>query len=93
MTFGVLTAMDNLGLVPGEDIKVLSIGDGSIAMVEEVLAGRVAGVSECNLLLGPQVVEAIKAIEAGEEIEGLIYADERFITIENAADILPTLGW
>jgi len=93
MTFGVLTAIDNMGLVPGEDIKVLSIGDGSRAMVQEIIDGRVAGCSECNLLLGPQVVEAIKAIEQGEEIPGLIYAEERFISIENAEEILPTLGW
>lgn len=93
MTFGVLTAIDNMGLVPGEDIQVLSIGDGSRAMVQEVINGRVAGVSECNLLLGDQVVDVIRKLEQGEEVDGLIYAEERFITIENAEEILPTLGW
>lgn len=41
------------GLVPGEDIDVLSIGDGSSAMLQEIIDGRVAACSECSPLLGP----------------------------------------
>ncbi|MFV0413489.1 MAG: ABC transporter substrate-binding protein [Oscillospiraceae bacterium] len=93
MTFGALQAIEGAGLVPGVDIAVLSIGDGSSAMLEEIIAGRVAACSECSPLLGPQALEVIKALENGEEVEGLIWANDRFFTIDNAAQELESAGW
>lgn len=93
MTFGALQAIDGMGMVPGEDIQVLSIGDGGSAILEEIIAGRVAAVSECSPLLGPQALEVVKALENGETVEGLIWANDRFFTIENAATELENAGW
>ncbi|WRS28194.1 ABC transporter substrate-binding protein [Oscillospiraceae bacterium MB08-C2-2] len=93
MTFGALQAIDGAGLIPGEDIKVLSIGDGSSAMLEEIIDGRVAACSECSPLLGPQALEVVEALEAGKPVEGLIWANDRFFTIDNAAEELKNAGW
>lgn len=93
MTFGALIAIDGLGLEPGKDIKVLSIGDGSSAMLDEIVAGRVAACSECSPLLGPQALEAVKNLEEGKPVEGLIWANDRFFTIENAASEKANAGW
>ena len=93
MTFGSLQAIEGMGYVPGEDFKVLSIGDGSSAMLEAIIDGRVAACSECSPLLGPQAAEVVKALEAGETVEGLIWAADRFFTIENAEIELEKAGW
>lgn len=93
MTFGALQAIDGMGYVPGEDIQVLSIGDGSSAMLDEIIAGRVAACSECTPLLGPQALEVVKTLEEGGTVEGLIYANDRFFTIENAATEKENAGW
>lgn len=93
MTFGALQAIDGMGMVPGEDIKVLSIGDGSSAMLQEIIDGRVAACSECTPLLGQQALEVVAALEQGMEVDGLIWANDRFFTIENAATELENAGW
>lgn len=93
MTFGALQAIDGMGLIPGEDIDVLSIGDGSSAMLQEIIDGRVAACSECSPLLGPQALEVVAALEQGVEVDGLIWANDRFFTIENAAEELEKAGW
>ncbi len=93
MTFGALQAIDGMGLVPGEDIDVLSIGDGSSAMLQEIIDGRVAACSECSPLLGPQALQVVAALEQGMEVDGLIWANDRFFTIDNAATELEKAGW
>ena len=93
MTFGALQAIEGMGYVAGEDFKVLSIGDGASALLEAIIDGRVAACSECSPLLGPQAVEVVKTLEEGGTVEGLIWADDRFFTIENAAEELEKAGW
>lgn len=93
MTFGTLQAIEGMGYVAGEDFKVLSIGDGASALLEAIIDGRVAACSECSPLLGPQAVEVVKTLEEGGTVEGLIWADDRFFTIENAAEELEKAGW
>lgn len=93
MTFGVLQAIEGMGYVAGEDFKVLSIGDGASALLEAIIDGRVAACSECSPLLGPQAVEVVKTLEEGGTVEGLIWANDRFFTIENAAEELEKAGW
>ena len=93
MTFGTLQAIEGMGYVAGEDFKVLSIGDGPSALLEAIIDGRVAACSECSPLLGPQAVEVVKTLEEGGTVEGLIWANDRFFTIENAAEELEKAGW
>ena len=93
MTFGTLQAIEGMGYVAGEDFKVLSIGDGASALLEAIIDGRVAACSECSPLLGPQAVEVVKTLEEGGTVEGLIWANDRFFTIENAAEELENAGW
>ncbi|HIR07627.1 MAG TPA: ABC transporter substrate-binding protein [Candidatus Pullichristensenella stercoripullorum] len=93
MTFGALQAIEGMGYVAGEDFKVLSIGDGASALLEAIIDGRVAACSECSPLLGPQAVEVVKTLEEGGTVEGLIWANDRFFTIENAAEELEKAGW
>lgn len=93
MTFGALQAIEGMGYVAGEDFKVLSIGDGSSAMLEAIIDGRVAACSECSPLLGPQAAEVVKTLQEGGTVAGLIWANDRFFTIDNAQEELTKAGW
>jgi simple sugar transport system substrate-binding protein len=66
MGFGAIEALKEAGLVPGVDVKVLSVdatGNAFKAMLEGVLNVTV----ECNPLLAPQVYEA--ALKAANGVE------------------------
>ena len=93
MTFGVLQAIDGMGLTPGEDIVVVSIGDGSSVMLDEVIAGRVAAVSECTPYLAQTALEVVEKVEAGETVDTNMWANDRFFTIENAAEEQAKATW
>lgn len=93
MTFGAIQALEGMGYVPGKDIKLLSIGDGSSAMLDAIVAGKVAACSECSPLLGPQAAQAVKSLRSGGKVEGLIWAADRFFTIDNAAKEKANAGW
>ena len=93
MTFGVLQAIDGLGLTPGEDITVVSIGDGASLMLDEIIAGRVACCSECTPFLAEQCLEVVETLESGGTVDTNIWANDRFFTIENAAEEQAIATW
>lgn len=97
MAIGAIDAIKAAGKVPGQDIIVISI-DAVKAIFDCIVAGEANCTVECSPLLGPQVVDIIAKLEAGETIEkhirsieyaydttgGIPYA-EGLVTI-NAAD-------
>lgn len=93
LCFGVLQALDSVGAVPGQDVKVCTIGDGASALLDEIIAGRVACCSECTPYLGDVVLEAIKTVEAGGTPDPNTWANDRFFTIENAAEEKAKATW
>src|SRR5262245_13666386 len=46
MSFGVITALEELGLVPGKDVTIISI-DGTSEATQNVIDGKIAAVVEC----------------------------------------------
>lgn len=93
LAFGVLQALDSVGAKPGVDIKVCTIGDGSSALLDEIINGRVACASECTPYLGDVVLDAIKTVENGGTPEPNMWANDRFFTIENAAEEKAKATW
>ena len=93
MTFGVLQAIDGLGLTPGEDLAVVSIGDGASLMLDEIIAGRVACCSECTPFLADKCLEVVETLESGGTVETNIWANDRFFTIDNAAEEQAKATW
>lgn len=93
LAFGVLQALDSVGAKPGQDVKVCTIGDGSSILLDEIINGRVACASECTPYLGDVVLAAIKTVEAGGTPEPNMWANDRFFTIENAAQEQAKATW
>ncbi|HSK96115.1 MAG TPA: ABC transporter substrate-binding protein, partial [Euzebyales bacterium] len=87
MGLGAIQAIEEAGLTPGEDIKIITVDavrDGMAALAE----GRINFIVECNPLLGPQLMEIVEQVAAGEEVEKRIVTEETTFTPEQAAEVL-----
>lgn len=82
MIQGAKTAIENDGLVPGEDILTIGV-DGSQAALEDVESGEQLASITSSPYFGPIVLETITALEKGEEIPEDITFDDTVYTQEN----------
>jgi ABC-type sugar transport system substrate-binding protein len=88
MALGAIEAIEEAGLVPGEDITIVSVDavrDGMEALAE----GRINFIVECNPLLGPQLMELVQQVANGEDFPRVTYTEETTFTPEQAAEVLP----
>lgn len=88
MALGAIQAIEAAGLKPGVDIKIISVDgvkDGFVAASE----GKINFIVECNPLLGPQLMQAVKDVVAGKEIPKRIVTEEGVFTSEDAKRELP----
>ncbi len=89
MGLGAIEAIEAAGLVPGEDIQIVTVDavkDGMQALAD----GKINFIVECNPLLGPDLAEIIKKVVAGEEVEKRIVVEDQSFTQEQAVEALPT---
>jgi galactofuranose transport system substrate-binding protein len=85
MAIGAIQAIEEYGLKPGEDIKVVSI-DGIKDAFDAAVQGKTNIIVECNPLLGPQLAQAVKDLKAGKEIPRWIKTDESVFVGKDAAE-------
>jgi simple sugar transport system substrate-binding protein len=88
MALGAIQAIEEFGLKPAEDIKIVSI-DGVRGAFEAMAEGKLNATCECNPLLGPQFFEAALTLANGGEVERWIVSDETDYTMDQAAEELP----
>ena len=94
MAMGCLQALWGLGIEPGKEITVCTIGDGNSEIVTQIVERNIGCAYESTPYLGPQVLDvAYKIFVSKEEVEKYIPSDNRFFTIENAEEELPTITW
>ncbi|MBN1992840.1 MAG: ABC transporter substrate-binding protein [Anaerolineae bacterium] len=89
MAIGAIQAIEEYGLKPGVDIKIVSIdavGDAFRAMIE----GKLNATVECNPLLGPEFFELVLKVVNDEPVPKWIPSEESIFFPDNAAEILPT---
>ncbi len=75
MGFGAIEALKEAGLVPGEDVMVLSV-DATGNAFKAMLDGDLSVTVECNPLLAPQVYEAALKAANGEELPKWVPSQE-----------------
>ena len=89
MAIGAIQAIEEAGLKPGTDIKIVSV-DAVRGAFEAMVAGKLNATIECNPLLGPQFYEmALKAVN-GETLPKWVPSKEGIYLPDNAKEILPT---
>jgi ABC-type sugar transport system substrate-binding protein len=89
MGLGAIEAIEAAGMVPGEDIKIITIDavkDGMQALAD----GKINYIVECNPLLGPDLADIAKKVIAGEEVEKRIVVKDEAFDQEAAVEALPT---
>ncbi|WP_166246284.1 ABC transporter substrate-binding protein [Paenibacillus turpanensis] len=89
MALGAIQAIEAAGLKPGQDIIIISVDgvkDGMTAAAE----GKINFIVECNPLLGPQLMEAVKNVVEGKQVDKRIVTKEGTFTSEEAKKALPS---
>jgi simple sugar transport system substrate-binding protein len=89
MAIGAIQAIEEYGLKPGEDIKIIGV-DAVKGAFEAMAAGKMNVTVECNPLFGPQMVDLIEAHLAGEKIDKRVAVEESMYTMDQAEELLPT---
>lgn len=89
MALGAIQAIEDYGLIPGVDIKIVSV-DAARGAFEAMIAGKLNATVECNPLLGPQFFELALKVVNGESVPKWVPSIESVFLPENASEILPT---
>jgi galactofuranose transport system substrate-binding protein len=89
MALGAIQAIEDYGLRPGVDIKIVSV-DASHGAFEAMIAGKLNATIECNPLLGPQFFDLALKVVNGEPVPKWVPSIESIFFPDNAAEILPT---
>ncbi len=89
MALGAIQAIKEAGLKPGKDIIIVGV-DAVKGAFEAMVAGEMNASIECNPLLGPQALQAVKDLRAGKKLPGRIWTIESVYDQTNAAEALPT---
>jgi len=87
---GAVQAIEEAGLVPGEDIKVVGV-DATAHGFEYLIPGKINALIECNPLLAPQVYEAALAAMNGEELPKWVPSQEGEFFAAQGADELTAI--
>ena len=89
MALGAIEAIEGAGLTPGKDIKIVSIDavkDGMQALAD----GKINYIVECSPLLGPQLMDLVKKVKAGEQIPTRVETEETEFDSAAAKTALPS---
>jgi ABC-type sugar transport system substrate-binding protein len=89
MAIGAIQAIEEAGLKPGTDIKIVSI-DAVHGAFEAMIAGKLNATVECNPLLGPEFFEMALKVVNGEPVPKWVPSKEGIFYPDNAKEILPT---
>jgi ABC-type sugar transport system substrate-binding protein len=88
MALGAIEAIEEHGLKPGTDIKIVSV-DAVRGAFEAMIAGKLNVTVECNPLLGPQFFETALKLANGEPVEKWVKSKEDIYRQDTAAQELP----
>jgi ABC-type sugar transport system substrate-binding protein len=89
MAIGAIQAIEEAGRKPGTDILIISI-DAVRGAFEAMMAGKLNVTIECNPLLGPQLMSAVKDVVAGKPVPKRIVTEESIFPMETAKEVFPT---
>ena len=92
MALGAIQAIEDYGLRPGVDIKIVSV-DAARGAFEAMIAGKLNATIECNPLLGSQFFDLALKVVNGEAVPKWVPSKEGIFLPDNAAEILPTRKW
>lgn len=87
MAIGAIQAIEEAGVKPGVDIKIVSV-DGTKEAFEAMIKGKLNCSVECNPLLGPVLMHGVKDLVKGKTLPLRIITEEQVFTQKNAKNYL-----
>nr|MDA3811662.1 substrate-binding domain-containing protein [Spirochaetaceae bacterium] len=87
MILGAIKALKEKGIVPGKDVKLISV-DGTLPAMNALKKGEMNFLVECTPLLGNQVMTAVVDVMDGKDLPMRIVTDERTFTTDQVDDNL-----
>src|SRR5215211_3019581 len=88
MALGAIQAIEEYGLNPGKDVKIVSV-DAARGAFEAMIDGKLNATVECNPLLGPQFFELALKVMNGQPIPKWVPSIESVFFPEDALEVLP----
>ena len=85
MALGAIQAIEEYGLRPGVDIKIVSVDAAKVAL-QAIIDGKMNVSVECNPLLGPQFFELALKVVNGVPVDKEVPSIETIFDINNAAE-------
>ena len=93
MTFGAIEAIEEAGLIPGEDIVIITV-DGEQEAIDLLKEGKINCVVECTPMIGDIIMELAKKLASGQPIPRDTYSVERsFSELDEDLDTLAPRGY
>ena len=92
MTLGALPEIEKKGIVPGEDIIIISI-DGGQEAINVLKQGRINCVIECTPRLGWQLMETALKLKNGEAVDAVIHPEEQVFSDEQDVSLIAPRGY
>jgi len=89
MAIGAIAAMEAAGIKPGKDVAIVSV-DAIRDAFTAMIAGKLNCSVECNPLLGPQLMKAVKDYMAGKDLPVRLITSEVVFPAEVARSVLPS---
>lgn len=89
MGVGAMQAIEEAGLKPGVDIKIVGV-DGIKDAFQAMVDGKYNCSVECNPLLGPQFFDACEKLAKGEKVPKWIKSNEGVFPQDKAKEALPS---
>lgn len=89
MALGAIQALEEAGIKPHTDVKVVSI-DAVKGAFEAMVAGKLSATVECNPLLGPIVFDTMEKIRTGQSVPKFIKQTDRLFEQKDAAEAIKT---
>jgi ABC-type sugar transport system substrate-binding protein len=87
MALGAIQAIEEFGLRPGVDIKIVSV-DAAKDALQAIIDGKINVSVECNPLLGPQFFELALKVVNGVSVDKRVPSIETIFDINNAAKFI-----
>ena len=85
MTFGAIEAIREAGRTCGVNGEITVISFDAVNKAFDMMeAGFINVDIECNPLQGPDVAKIIEALEKGEQVEKIVYVEEKVFEAQNA---------
>ncbi len=88
MSFGIIQAMQELGMTPGKDKMIVSI-DGTKQGAQDIVDGSIAEITECNPNFGPLLFDEIEKYAQGQQVPTELMNVDQTIDATNVAAYMP----